>query len=313
MTQSPTKPKADSNTGGNKKSSKSWLIIAIILLLAIIGLLIWFIPMKSNYDNLIREKDTQRSLLQYELDGLMAAHDSIKLEYGNLADSLTGKDSIIQANAEEIKQLLNYKWEYHKVNKKLNLLRNITQGYVHQMDSLFTVNRDLKEENEKIRQQYDREQNLTRTLSKEKEDLIEKVSQATVLKAYNVTASTIRFTGSGRERETDKASKIERVKVCFTLSENKLVEPGLKTVYLRIVRPDKVVVTQKVGDTYTFEYQGKQIEYSDKKDVDYQNKDAYVCMHWGKKSKKEPAMVGTYTVTVYTEGYEIGKASFELQ
>ncbi|MCF8405528.1 MAG: hypothetical protein K9H58_16400 [Bacteroidales bacterium] len=309
MAQSPAKP----DSGGNRKDSKTWLYLAIFLILVVIGLIIWFFTMKNNYDSLVKEKDAQRTMLQYELDNLMASHDSIKMAYGTLADSLMIKDSIIQANANEIKQLLNYKWDYYKVNKKLGLLRNITQGYVHQMDSLFTVNRDLKEENEKIRQQYTREQDRSRELTKEKEDLIEKVNVATVLKAYNVKATTVRFTGSGRERETDKASKVERVKVCFTLSENVLIEPGLKTVYLRILRPDNVVVTQKIGETYTFEYQGNQIEYSDKKDVDYQNKDLFVCMHWGKKSKKDPAMTGTYKVSVYTEGYEIGSTTFELK
>ncbi|MEZ5081869.1 MAG: hypothetical protein R2750_00185 [Bacteroidales bacterium] len=312
MTQSPTKPNADLNSGKNK-GSKTWLIIAILLLIVLIGLLIWFIPMKSNYEDMMREKDTQRSMVEYELNNLMAAHDSIKREYGSLADSLSVKDSIILANAAEIKKLLNYKWEYHKVNKKLELLRKITQGYVHQMDSLYTVNRELKEENEKIRQQYNREQDRTRSLTKEKEDLIEKVSVATVLKAYNVVATTLRFTGSGRERDTDKASKVERVKVCFTLSENPLVESGLKTIYLRIIRPDGVVITQKVGGDYTFEFQGKPIEYSDKKDVDYKNKDEYVCMHWTKKSKTEPAMIGEYKVFVYTEGYEIGSTTFSLK
>ena len=40
-----------------------------------------------------------------------------------LADTLAVKDSIIQANAAEIKQLLGYKWDYYKANKKLNQLR----------------------------------------------------------------------------------------------------------------------------------------------------------------------------------------------
>ena len=312
MTQSPTKPNADLNSGKNN-GSKTWLIIAILLLIALIGLLIWFIPMKSNYEDLMREKDTQRSMVEYELSTLMASHDSIKREYGTLADSLSVKDSIILANAEEIKQLLNYKWEYHKVNKKLELLRKITQGYVQQMDSLYTVNRELKEENEKIRQQYNREQDRTRSLTKEKEDLIEKVNEATVLKAYNVVASTIRFTGSGKEKATDKAGNVERVKVCFTLSENPLVEAGLKTIYLRIIRPDGIVITQKVGGDYTFEFEGSMVEYSDKTDVNYKNTDEYVCMHWTKKSKTEPAMIGEYKVFVYTEGYEIGSTTFSLR
>ena len=286
MAQTPTKTNVVPPKPENK-GSKTWVILALLFIIISVGLLIYFLPMQSKYQEMVDEKEVQRTILQYELEDLMASHDSIKVEYGTLADSLAIKDSIIQANAAEIKQLLNYKWEYRKVNKKLEALREITQGYVHQMDSLYTVNRDLKEENEKIRQQYAKEQDRTRELTKDKEDLIEKVNNATVLRAYNVTASTVRFTGSGRERETDKAKKVERVKVCFTLGENLLAEAGTKTVYIQIIRPDNVVVTQKVGEDYSFDYQGGKLQYSAKKEVDYQNKDTYTCLHWNKKSDTE--------------------------
>jgi hypothetical protein len=313
MSNTPAKPNEANPKSTQKRSSTGWIILVVLLLIILIVLLFWFLPMKSHFTDLIREKDSQKLELQYELDQLMIRHDSIKALYGELADSLLLKDSIISANAKEIQQLLNYKWEYAKVNKKLEKLREITQGYVHQIDSLYTVNRDLKEENEKIRQQYAREQDRTRELTKDKEVLIEKVTQAAVLNAYSLEAYGVRFTGSGRERITDKANKIERVKVCFTLGENKLVEPGIKMVYIRILRPDNVVVTQKVGEDYMFEFQGQQIEYTTKKEVDYQNKDTYTCLFWTKKSKEDAAMVGIYNVFIYAGGHEIGKTSFELK
>jgi len=312
MTQSSTNPTG--GTGSEKKSdSKKWILIAALLLIVIIAILIWFIPMKNKYLSIISEKEAQKVELQNELDHLMTQHDSIKAEYGALSDTLAVKDSIIMANAKEIQELLNYKWEYGKVNKKLELLRKISQGYVHQLDSLYTVNRELKEENEKIRQQYDQEQDRTRTLSKDKEKLVEKLTQATVLKAYSISSVGVRLTGSGKEKETDKASKIERVKVCFTLGENKLVDPGRKVVYIRIVRPDNVVVTQKVDGDYTFKYQGQTMEYTSKQEVDYQNKDTSTCIYWTKKSKEESAMVGVYNVFIYADGFEIGTSSFMLK
>ncbi len=311
MAQSSNEPNNMSGSG-NKSNSRIWIILAVLLLIIVIGILIWVLPMRHSYEAMLADKEIQRVELQNQLNDLITKHDSIKMAYGALSDSLAVKDSLILANAKEIQSLLNYKWEYGKVNKKLNLLRNITQGYVHQLDSLFTVNRDLKEENEKIRQQYTKEQDRTRELTKDKENLIEKVNEATVLRAYNLTAGGIRYTGSGRERDTDKAKKIEKVKVCFTLGENKLVEPGVKTIYIRILRPDNVTVTQKVGGDYSFDFQGQQMEYSSKKEVTYENKDLPTCIFWDKKSKEDAAMVGTYKVFVYADGFEIGKTSFDL-
>ncbi|MBN1338338.1 MAG: hypothetical protein JXA03_03395 [Bacteroidales bacterium] len=299
--------------GDKKKNNRSLIIIVLLLLLALIALLIWFIPMKSKYVALIEEKEVQQEELQEELNALMNRHDSVKVMYGTLADSLKSKDSIIQANAKEIQNLLNYKWEYHKVNKKLELLRKISQGYVHQLDSLFTVNRELKEENERIMEQYITEQKKTSKLTEEKKELSEKMTDAAVLKAYNLTAEGIRLTGSGRERTTDKANKIEKVKVCFTLGENKLVAPGPKSIYMRIARPDNVIVSQRMGDTYTFEYQGQLIEYTIKKEIEYTQEPLNLCLYWTKKSEKDPAMVGKYNVAIFADGFEIGQTFFELQ
>ncbi|MBN3034755.1 MAG: hypothetical protein JW861_04160 [Bacteroidales bacterium] len=289
------------------------IVIALLLLLVVVVLLVWLLTMRGRYRDMIADKEFQRMELQKELDELMVSHDSIKILYGTLADSLFAKDSIIQANAREIQQLLNYKWEYYKVEKKLDRLREITQGYVHQIDSLFTVNRVLREENEQIRQQYSDEQARSRQLIREMEVLEEQVSTAAILKAYNVTAEGIRQTGSGRERTTDKASKIEQVKVCFTISENTLVTPGPKIIYMRIARPDNQIVAQKMGDVYTFDYQGEKLEFTSKKEIEYQNQTLNLCMYWSKKSKEESAMVGKYTVTLYAEGALIGEASFELR
>ena len=142
---------------------------------------------------------------------------------------------------------------------------------------------------------------------------MEKIDEAAALSAFNINASTIRFTGSGRARETDKAKKVERVKVCFTLGENKLIDPGLKSVYIRIIRPDGVVVTQKVDGPYLFEFKGNEIEYTSSKDVEYKNAETPVCLHWDKKSKTEPAMVGVYKVEIYAETYKVGDSTFELK
>jgi flagellar basal body-associated protein FliL len=298
-----------------EKKSKPlvWIVIIVLLLIALIGVLFIYMPKEKEYKAMLEEKEAQRTEIEMELNHLMVSHDSIKMEYGTLSDSLSVKDSIILANAKEIKELLNYKWEYRKVNKKLQLLRKITQGYVKQLDSVYTVNRELTEENEKIRQQYAGEQQKTRELTKDKEQLIEKVTEASAMRAYNVSAYGVRFTGSGRERVTDKAKKVERVKVCFTVGENKLVEAGTKTFYIRILRPDNVVVMQKMEDVYTFEFNGEKMEYTTKKEINYENTATDLCIFWTKKNKAEAAMTGVYNVFIYSDGVEIGKTSFELK
>lgn len=287
------------------------ILLAILLILLIVAGYLYF-DTKTQVAELQQEKEQIRSDLQTELDSLLVQHNQVKREYGRLSDTLSAKDSVIQANAKEIKDLLNYKWEYYLIKKKLDRLRVVAQGYVRQLDSLYVVNDELKQENQRIRESYQTEKNKVSELIVEKEKLNEIVDNAAVLRAYNIEATGIRQRGS-RQTETDKARRTDRVRICFTLGENALVEPGEKTVYIRIARPDKMVLTYDMTDEYTFMHQGEKLQYSIMRKLDYEGEPLDVCVYWNKRNNEEQAMEGRYHVTVYMEDNVIGESFFELR
>jgi hypothetical protein len=238
-------------------------------------------------------------------------HNKIKQAYGALSDSLSAKDSIIQANATEIRKLLDTQYEYNKIRKKLAMLQKIAQGYVSQIDSLYTVTRTLTAENEKIRQDYRNEQVKTQTLVKDKEELTQKVNNAAYIRAYDVSGTAWKLKSGDKEVATDKASRTDRIKVCFTIGENLLVKPGKRVLYICIVRPDIVTVTKSKYDT--FQYNGQVIPFSIRQDIAYDGKSQNICVPWNKKNNDAAAMKGKYRISVYCEDQEIGTGSFELK
>jgi len=293
-------------------SSRKFKIYLSILAILILILIFWLFIQRSQLMRLVKEKETEKTELKLELDSLMIEHNKIKISYGTLSDSLAAKDSIIQKNAEEIKKLLDTQWEYNKIRKKLTMLQNIAQGYVRQMDSLYTINRELTVENERIRQEVKTEQNRNSNLMKDKEDLTEKMNQAAYIKAYDVTAKAYKLkSGGNKEQLTDKASRTDRIRVCFTLGENTLVKPGKKIVYISIKRPDNVVVIKSKYDTFV--YEGQTLPFSLREDISYQGKAMNVCVDWTKKDNDKPAMKGKYAVSVFADDKAIGEGTFELK
>jgi hypothetical protein len=293
-------------------SSRKFKIYLSILAIFLLVLLFWLFIQRSQLMKLVKEKETEKLELQHNLDSLMTEHNNIKRSYGALSDSLRAKDSLIQVNAIEIKKLLDTQWEYNTIRKKFERLQLVAQGYVHQMDSLYTINRELTVENDRIRQVVKTEQNRNQTLIKDKEELKEKMNQAAFIKAYDVTATPYKMKSGGtKEQLTDKASRTDKIRVCFTLGENPLVTAGKRTVYIRIVRPDNVVVIKSKYDTFTFN--GQTLPFSLREDVDYQGKAMRVCVDWTKKDAEKSAMKGKYMVTVFTEEKEIGTGSFDLK
>jgi len=293
-------------------TARKYKISLTILALVLLVLLFWLFIQRSQLLKLVREKEAQKTELQHNLDSLMTEHNNIKLSYGALSDSLKAKDSLIQENALEIKKLLATQYDYTIIRKKFERLQKVAQGYVHQMDSLYTVNRELTAENDRIRQVVKTEQNRNQNLMKDKEELKEKMNQAAYILAYNVSATPFKLKSGGtKEQATDKASRTDRIRICFTIGENPLVTSGKKIIYIRLVRPDNVVVIKSKYDTFVFN--GQTLPFSLRDDIDYQGKAMRVCVDWTKKDTDKPAMKGKYIITVFADDKEIGTGSFDLK
>ncbi len=286
--------------------------ISIGVLLAIIAVMAWML-VNQKKEIVIQEKDSSnvQTELKNQLDSLLAEHERVKVSYGELSNSLSERDSIINVKAMEIKKLLGSKAELSVVKRKLAQLQQITQVYEQQIDSLFTVNRKLKAENEKIKIDYNLEQQKTNDLSKDKEALNEKITGAAVLKAYKITAIAYKSKGVDKEKETDKAARADKIKVCFTVSENKLVSSGYKRFFVRIARPDNVILTR--GQAYTFQFLGQTLQFSAMETLNYEGDAADVCTYFERPVNGAELAKGRYVVNVFTEDREIGQTSFELK
>lgn len=308
------KPQVTPEKNKKKTSNRLYQVFLIIACIIIAGLIVWLFLTHTNLNNLLAEKENQRVELHAELDSLLIHHEIVKEEYGELSDTLALKDSIILANADEIRILLNTKWEYYKVKKKLRSLQKISQGYVRQMDSLYRVNKALAEENIIIRRDLNTERREKEAIIKDKAVLTEKVEMASVLYTYNMSANGIRSkSGGGKEKITDKAKKVDKIKVCFTLGKNEIIPPGEIEIYIRIAKPDEEVLTKDKTHEYTFEYQGESIQYSILKTINYENIPIDLCLYWYNRYKSLPMMVGIYHVDIFNDGKNIGHTTFQLR
>ena len=104
-----------------KKGIPVWLWAIIgVLAAALIFMLVHLSSVKNDLKELEAEKELQRQDFQAEVDSLMKVHNELKESYGELSAELAEKDSIIQADAVEIKKLLDSQWDYYRIKKKLD-------------------------------------------------------------------------------------------------------------------------------------------------------------------------------------------------
>ncbi|MBQ8957164.1 MAG: hypothetical protein IJ057_01460 [Bacteroidales bacterium] len=304
----------DSERSKKQTRQPVWLYAILgLLAIALVFLLVRNGNMKTDLKELEAEKEMQRMDFQAEVDSLMKVHNELKESYGELSQELAEKDSIIQADAVEIKKLLDSQWDYYYVKKKLTQLQDISQRYVRQMDSLYTVNRELVAENERIREEYQAERRQNTNLTRQNDELANRVSQAAYLKLYNYTAQAVRFKGGDKETQTDRAERAERIRVDFTVGANDLVEPGSKLFYIRIADPTKAILAKGSGDEYSFKSNGETLQFTEKVRVNYDGTETAVRAYYIHPSGTV-MRPGTYFVDVYEQGGKlVGQTSINLK
>lgn len=278
-------------------------LIAVVITLAIIAILLGiklYTDTVKHNENL-QYVEGERAKLERELNDLIVVYDTLKTQNDSLAQQL-------EAEQERIRTLLKRQasstTKIKMYQRELETLRKVMKSYIVQIDSLNTRNRELTEENVQVRQELQKKSTEYEELSIKTHELSETVRFAQKLIATNIIAEGL----NRNSKPKDRISKIEKIRVCFTIRENAVAEAGNKTIYLRISRPDEVVLSSPEGGIVDFDDQS--IAYSAKRDLDYANEDIDLCVFW---DATEELIPGTYFISLYAEGYEIGSTSMALK
>ena len=295
----------------DKKGGKGLLIVLLILLF--IGNLVlgwmYYKETQKSHTVYVKLQDTsaEKEYIKKQLDDMIEGYNALKIDNDTLTQQIEAqKQKILEMKKElEHTKRVSY-YQIAQYKKELETLRKIMKSYIVQIDSLNTLNQNLIAENKEVKTYYKKEKTKNETLAKQNEDLSKKVDVAREIRVFNLNVVGLNKKG----KPNSKAKKIKKIKVCFTLGENKVVEPGVKTVYLRIARPDGSIISY--SEYNLFDYQGKKIVYTDKRDVEYDNKDTDVCVYWTNKSG-EVLVPGTYYADIFVEGKNIGTTTFKLK
>jgi myosin heavy subunit len=298
-----------------KNPLKKWVILLAILAIVFLGTTLYFgFFAKPVFNQVYIKTVAENQFLQEELDSVMVEHERIKLEYGTLSEQLSEKDSIIVANAKEIKKLIDSQADYRKIKRQLERLQNIAKEYVEEIDQLFTENKQLKEENTQVKAQLTESKKEIEAIKKDKQELNQTISTAAVHQAYNINSRAIYFKNKNQEEVvTEKTNRVDQFKTTFILGANSLIPSGPITIYARIAIPGSGrILAPGTGDAFSFIYNGDKLQYTAKQTVNYDNKAELVTIVWDIRDN-DKAEKGRYIVQLYTDTQFLGEASFELK
>jgi len=309
MSETTSNPKADSASKINK------VLVALVILLSLaFGITLWqFFDLRktaaqkgSEIEIMADERgELQNELEQMlnELDTMDTANDSMKVELSNRKNEIEGL----------LAKVKDKDFAIYKLRKETTTLRTIMQGYVVVIDSINTLNVGLRSENEEVRSTLKQERSKAKQLQQKNDNLSSKVALASRLDVSEVRVFGVNVKRDMTGKETDRARRTDKVRVCFKLNENKVAKAGKKPLYLRIIAPDGNILTAENVDDSRFEFSGGKGYYSGKMEVDYTQAEQELCLDWVKPSQEEVVLPGIYQLYVYAEDYEMAAVSYELR
>lgn len=197
------------------------------------------------------------------------------------------------------------------VNEKIEALRELCDSYAAEVERLRAENAQLKSENSQLKENMENIQKDAAKALTENAKLAQKVSLASVLVTTDLNVATGKaMNGPVAIKPTEKAKDTKVVRIEGKILDNNVIDPGTITLYARIANANNRVVTNNASNT--FDLGGIAMQYTTKQDIEFTGYSRKVTMIW-KKSDNVELTPGLYWVTLYANGYEIGKTSFTLK
>ena len=288
--------------------TKKIFIPLIVLLLVLAGGLVYlFLSLdaekKANQEmQELAELDKKEMENEYQDFANQYSEMMTKINNDSIIAQLTKEQLRTQQLLKELKETKSADArEITRLKKELANVRAVLRQYVIQIDSLNRLNQHLTAENTKVKADLAASNRVNEVLSADKASLSEKVAIAAQLDASNINLTPINKRGKSEK----KVSKAKQLKVDFTIARNVTAQSGIKAIYVRITTPTGT--TLAAGN---FPYENKNLQYSIKKQIEYNGENTPVTVYW---NIHEVMSAGTYRLALFCDGQMIGQKAFNLK
>ena len=251
--------------------------------------------LSGDYSRLEMDKEQ----VVFDLEKIRFSYDTLEIENSMMLAEISAQRDKINGLITSVK---NGNWELGKAKKEAATLRVIMKGYIVTIDSINQLNQALTEENTAMRNRVKEVQVRNEKLEERQENMEEIIEVGRILQCTEINVEGIRILSSGRQRETTRADRVEMIKVCFTLLENKISEPGNKVLNLRITDLEGNVLLSN-----------NESGYSATRNVDYSNDRLDACVFYSVDTETNALISGEYVIEIFEKDALIGSSIMQLR
>ena len=281
---------------------KTATIILAVAALALGGALAWVWSQKNG---LVNELEDEKTELTQQLLNLQNDFENLNSDYESINSQLdTSREQVALLIDKLSKTEATNRAKIRQYEKELGTLRSIMRGYIVQIDSLNTLNKQLTADAAAARREAAESRQANETLTKQVENLSGQVAAGSVVKGRGL--HLVAYNSS--DRSTDRSSRVTYFIATLTLAQNELAARGPVRVYVRVKDPNGIILLNNSSTDFTVG--GETMTASASREVDYEGEDVELSIYVkdvGELSK------GIYTAEAYTGQTFLGRAELMLR
>lgn len=248
---------------------------------------------------------TEKESVMKDLEELKSTYDAAIAENTSMSDELIQeRDKVVNLMSDlkkskgDVASMSRYRAQFIALQGNMKVLMAENEGLKKQNTTL-TTQRDstavVLGESKKYNE----------ALVGQNEELAKAVEIGSKLTVLNTRGSAFKLRSSGKQIETDKASRADVLRVSFTVAENQIAKSGEKTYFVQVIDSKNNVL----GDKKTENFGDNILTYSFLTNVNYENKTIQV----SEDLKGKDFAKGTYFINIFDKDVLVSKTSFVLR
>jgi len=276
------------------KNNNGLKVLAGLLGIVLLGTIIYTVSLYQDKKKTTTALTQEKQLVVEDLNSLKSEYDKAILESNATNEELVSARDNIAKYIDSVKSMKADIGTLSKYRRQVRVLKDEREQLLRQVDSLKTSNTMIAMQRDSTYVELEKQTVFNDSLVVQNTQLADVVEKGSALNLATFNVDAVKERNSGKLVSTSRASRTDKLKICFTVANNIIAEAGDREFFLEVLDPQGNVLGESYSKTND---SGASVTYSKGTNFYYENKALDVCDYISKPAGD--FQKGNYMVNVY--------------
>ncbi len=291
----------------NENNNTKFKVLVGLLSAMLIALAVYTVSLYNDSKNTASGLEQQKAEIEIELQDLIANYDEV-IQENELKDKdlISARERIeilldsIRGAEANIGLIRRYKAEIGRLKDERKLL-------FRRADSLLKANQMLAIQMDSTNTILSETIRIVDSVGEENIAMANTIKKGSVVKATDLRGEAVIVRKSGKIVDTRRASRADKVRICFTLAPNIIAQTGDRLLFVQVINPENNLL----GERTSIEFEEGTLNYSATTKVFYEQEELDVCVLVD--ATEENLVAGRYIINVFDGPDQVATTTMMLK